>query len=186
MPSLIVTFAGLIGTGKSELSTSVAAALGWPRVSFGDYIRSVARQRKVDVTRASLQALGESIIQEQGWEIYCRSVLAQAHWTVGQSLVLDGLRHSEALSSLKSIVSPMEVVLVLLELDDAIREARLNARDGMAHNKLKELDAHSTEVQVVGVLKSLADLLLDSSRPVSELTAIIVEWIKRRGRSILT
>lgn len=179
--NLVLAFSGRIASGKSHLSTSVSAALGWPRVSFGDYVRAVARQRHLDTTRRSLQTLGEAIIVEKGWENYCRSVLAQIQWRPGQSLVVDGVRHAEALHWLKCIVSPLNVILVLLEVDEASRKSRLKTREGQLGTNLEQLDLHSTEVQVTGVLKNLADLVLDSTEPVSELTSKVVRWIRQRS-----
>ncbi len=182
MKALIIAFSGLIATGKSELSRSVAAALRWERVSFGDYIRSMARQRNMDPIRRNLQTLGEAIILEQGWDSYCHSVLKQIGWTPGQPVVLDGLRHSEALDSLKRIASPMEVVLVLLESPDDVRQSRLSARDACTHDELEQLDTHSTEVQVSGILRTLADLILDSNKPITELTSTVIDWLRERQK----
>ena len=40
---LVLAFAGRIASGKSTFSMGLAQVLGWPRVSFGDYVRQVAR-----------------------------------------------------------------------------------------------------------------------------------------------
>ena len=47
MKPVVLAFAGGIASGKSTLSSGVSRALGWPRVSFGDYVRRVARERMV-------------------------------------------------------------------------------------------------------------------------------------------
>ena len=49
---MIVTFSGGIGSGKSRVSKLVAELMGWPRVSCGDYVRSVALSRGLDLNEA--------------------------------------------------------------------------------------------------------------------------------------
>jgi hypothetical protein len=157
----------------------VAAALGWPRVAFGDYVRSVARDRQLSESRVVLQELGAILIEELGWDQFCRSVLAQADWKPGESLVLDGIRHAEALVRLRSVVAPSEVLLVLVQAEVLTRTARLAER-GAYDVSLEQTDAHSTEIEVGTMLPHLADLTVDGSHPVPRLVLTIVGWIRQR------
>jgi len=103
---LILAFSGGIGSGKSTLSSGVAEALEWPRVSFGRYVRAVALDRGLDAeSREVLQEVGESLITA-GWVPFCRAVLTQADWRPERSLVVDGIRHVEALQTLRALAAP--------------------------------------------------------------------------------
>lgn len=82
MSDCVVGFAGKMGSGKTTISSLTAQTLGWARVGFGDYVRSVARQRGLDASRGTLQALGESLLAD-GSEGFCRDVLAQTDWRLG-------------------------------------------------------------------------------------------------------
>ena len=180
MKGTVLAFSGRIASGKTALSEQVALSLGWPRVAFGDYVRSVAQSRQLPESRAELQALGATLIEEQGWEQFCRSVLGQANWKPGMSLVIDGIRHAEAVSALRLLVAPAEVLLVLIQADTAIRAARLAERGMPGDESLERMDTHSTEVQLGTVLPHMADLTVDGTRSLQEVVPMIVEWIRRR------
>jgi dephospho-CoA kinase len=126
--SLVLAFSGSIGSGKSTLSLSVAKALNWPYVSFGNHVRTVALLRGLGESREVLQEVGESLIQE-GWEQFCKSVLAQTTWEPGEPLVVDGIRHVEAVETLQLLIVPSELLLIHITLNEPTRKARLYKRD---------------------------------------------------------
>jgi dephospho-CoA kinase len=77
MKPIVVGFAGSIASGKSTLSIEVASSLEWQRVSFGDYVRTVAQSQGLGDSREMLQAVGASLIN-QGMEQFCKAVLYSA------------------------------------------------------------------------------------------------------------
>jgi len=173
---VVIGFAGRIGSGKSTLSMEVAKMLGWPRASFGDYLRSVAKGSGLDESREVLQELGASLI-EKGVEDFCRAVLAHYKWSAGEPLVIDGIRHAEVVEALRKVVAPLEVRIVYVDVGDDKRLERLRRMDESMPGKFKEIESHSTEQQVKELLPALADLRLAGDRPVSELVSVIVDWV---------
>lgn len=178
MRSLILTFSGPIGSGKSTLSKSVAQSLGWQYSSFGDYVREFASQRGVGHSREALQRQGASLIEEQGWDNFCKSVLVRADWEAGQHLVLDGIRHVEALDSLKEITKPSQLFLVLIELSGSELEARRSGRAGIEN--LRRIESHTTEEQVKNLLPKRADLVVDGRRRAEDVVNEVVQWAQAR------
>ncbi len=177
MRPVALAFAGGIGSGKTTLSTEVAERLSWPRVAFGDYVRGVAIQRGIAATRDRLQSLGATLIDEQGWEGFCRSVLGQAMWQPGASIVVDGARHAEVAVSLKHLVAPSIFLLVLVKTDPVVRARRIAERRAAYEYDLPIAATHSTEEQVGDLLPSLADLVIDGSQPSYQSVAAITEWL---------
>ena len=91
----VVAFAGAIGSGKTALSKRVAELLHWPFVSFGDYIREVARQNGQDQKdRSVLQKLGQSLVMTDV-DRFVSAVLDSVDWRKEGNLIVDGLRHVE-------------------------------------------------------------------------------------------
>jgi dephospho-CoA kinase len=176
---LVLAFAGRIASGKSTLSTSVAQVLGWPRVSFGDYVRQVARHRGLEESRTVLQELGAALIA-QGWEAFCRTVLGQVAWEPGQPLIIDGIRHAEALMVLRQLVTPSELRLVFITVNEPTRTARLRQRESPDGETLQRIEEHTTEAQVGTVLPDIADFLVDGTRPQEELQQDIVRWVQQQ------
>lgn len=176
MKPIVLGFAGSIASGKSTLSIEVASSLEWQRVSFGDYVRTLAQTQGLGDSREVLQAVGASLINH-GMEQFCRAVLAQVNWQPGQPLVIDGIRHAEIVPILRQIVAPIDFCLIFVAVSEPIREARLRLRGLSSRQQWQQLEAHSTEAQVETVLAEMADLTIDSTRKIEDLVLEIVDWI---------
>lgn len=182
MKPIVLGFAGSIASGKSTLSIAVASALGWQRVSFGDYVRTVAQNQGLGDSREVLQAVGASLIN-QGREQFCKAVLAQINWEPGQPLIVDGIRHAEIVPIMRQIVDPWDFRLIFVVVDESIREARLLERGLSDRQQWQQLEAHSTEAQVQAVLPEMADFAVDSTRKIEDLVLEIVTWVSSGGRA---
>lgn len=177
MKPTIIAFSGSIASGKSTLSQEVAKALQWKRVSFGDYVRSVAQSRGLAESREVLQAIGADLLQRD-MEGFCRAVLAQADWQLGQPIVIDGIRHIEVLDNLKRIVAPMQLFLVFITVDKATRTNRLLERGTVNLEKYKHLEQDSTEQQVKTHLAEISDLVVNSASSLEASARQVIEWIE--------
>lgn len=166
--STVLALAGKIASGKSTLAVNFAEAVGWPHVSFGDYVRGVARERGLEETREVLQEIGDKFIRED-LEGFCKSVLAQADWQPGMPLVVEGIRHAEVNSLLRRMVAPSKYFLVLVSVDDQTRKARLQ-QEGIDDRELVErVETHPTEEQIKTVLPHIADYKLKGTDPIPVL-----------------
>lgn len=178
MKNLVLAFSGKIASGKTTISREVAHILNWPWVSFGDFIRSVARERGLEESREVLQELGEKFVkEEQEW--LCQKVLSQEKWAPGGSLIIDGIRHIEILNKLKTLVYPSELFLITIHLDEEIRIERLQ-KHGISLRNIELTGKHSTEQQN-DLLIQTADLLLDGSKEIEDLLNIIITWIQNKS-----
>lgn len=168
-PPVVVCFSGGIGSGKSSLAAAVAARSALPIASFGAFVRSTAEARGIRAERENLQALGEALIAELGWENFCHSVLSSSGWTSG-SLLVDGIRHVAAFDEISRVVAPIETKLVFVEAAEDLRQARLDATRPEERTALSRAETHSTERDIVrGDLRSRANLVLDGTRALEEL-----------------
>jgi adenylate kinase family enzyme len=180
MKPIVIGFSGRQATGKTTLSAEVASRLAWPRVSFGDYVRAVARSRGMPDSAVDLQEVGARLIEELGWEGFCRTVIAQADWALGQPLVVDGIRHAEALTTLRQLVHPTGLLHVHIMVSDLERRARLVLREqARTHPVAERSEAHSTEIQVVTVLPGIADLVVDGVQPTEENVRQVLSRVHR-------
>jgi dephospho-CoA kinase len=153
----IVGIAGAIGSGKSELSRTLARELNAERVSFGDFVRREAEARGVESTRENLQRLGEQLIDELGAPGFVRRVLTEL--PPADLLVVDGVRHLAVDEALRMIAA--QYVLVFVAVDDDTRRQRLAERQG--HDvDLAALDQHSTEHEVP-LLRERAATVVDGT-----------------------
>jgi dephospho-CoA kinase len=162
----ILAFAGPICSGKSVLSKSVAQRLGWDWVSFGDFLRDEALHSGIDPSsRTNLQDLGQTFINK-GWASFCQNVLDYAKWDRETNLVVDGVRHVEAVHTLRKLTAPCRFTVIFVETPVAIRKARLEAREpGVSFGAV---DSHPVEREGQTELIQLADYMVDGSLTVEE------------------
>jgi len=159
--------AGRVGSGKSSLSTLLSEQSGWLVVRFGDFLRGVAERRGLPTDRRTLQELGTEYIG-RGWSEFCKEVLESAGWRRGMSVIVDGIRHSEAVRALNELLYPTRLFLVLLSADEVVIQARLRLRDGEGTD-LRRIEAHPSDDQVAERLQDLTDLVLDATLPLPSL-----------------
>jgi dephospho-CoA kinase len=176
---MAVTFAGKIGSGKTTITKSLAKTLGWPRVGFGEYVRSVARERGEPQTRKHLQELGTRLLADDPHQ-FCKAVLLSAEWRRGESLIIDGLRHVETIEIIREFVSPAILRIVLLSVPEQARIRRLKERGEGDALTIVEVEAHSSEQQVASGLSAFADLSIDGDKKNDAVVSEIAAWIRNQ------
>lgn len=173
----IVTFSGPIASGKSTIADALSSLTGWHIASFGNKARDEAAKRGLDHTdRSVLQQIGLELISK-GWDVFCEAVLEQANWEPGQGLIIDGIRHMEALQQLEILVRPAELLLVYVETPKGVRLARFQNRDREGLS-LDEAEKANTESQVEGILKASADILVDGTAVPAENARKIIRFVR--------
>lgn len=180
LPSAVLSFTAPIEAGKTTISTGVAIRLVVPRVGFGDYLRGLARDRGLEMTREVLQDLGDELISHDV-RAFCEDVLRQQPWQPGRPLIIDGVRHIEVLDALSEMLSPAKVYLIYINVDRTTQVKRLR-NDTLRHQKsLEELERHPTELQVRSKLPDRASLVLDGTKPPEELIQKVIEFLIAKG-----
>lgn len=178
MKTILICFAGRIASGKTTLSQAVAENLEWPRVGFGDCVRMEARRKGLDETRNVLQNIGESLVEDP--DEFCRLLLQRISWEPGCHMVIEGIRHTRILDSLRRITAPSKVLLIFIETKEQILKSRLAERYKQKKEEgLLGLESHSTEREVLTNLPDAADLIVDGSRSVEILVRQIMGWLPR-------
>lgn len=171
----VIGLSGQLGSGKSSLASILSLRTSWPKAAFGDYLRHVATQRGLGTDRASLQQLGEEQIA-LGWEAFCVAVLNHSGWKHGRGLVVDGIRHIDAVGTLNKLIYPQSLYHVHLAIDEELRHNRLASRDGL-QALFDKSEEHSTEAEVKATLPNAADMVVDAARPVEQLADDIMDTV---------
>ena len=170
----IILFAGPICSGKSALSKALAQKLGCRCVSFADYLRHAANDQRLSTSRSSLQDLGQQLI-DKGWLPFCQNVLDFAQWVPGLSLVVDGVRHVEAVHTLRSLTSPNPLTVIFVETPLQIRKERFTARE--PEGSFEIADSHPIERDAGARLRQLADHVVDGGAPLADTVDQLVRRI---------
>ncbi len=167
----IFALAGHSKSGKTTLGRKLAKELRLPYASFGDYVRKeAARNGLSNPTTEELQATGQ-LLAERDMRAFCKAVLEEGGFRVGQGLVVDGIRHLSALSTLKALIPQQPVKLVYLE--SAVSERA--KRSSLNLDLLLRLDSHSVEAEA-DAIRNAADFVLNTSGPIDECFSGLRSW----------
>lgn len=167
MPTgLVICFSGRIGSGKSSVTESLAAALGWRRAGFGDYLRQRIVQEGGDPTsRQALQDLGQRLVDTDP-DQFCRDVIAGVGFRPSEDLLLDGIRHLDIYRRVERLVAPSQARLIHLAADDEhVRDRVARREDGAAD--LARAESHRVESDLSMSLPSIADVTIDANLPLT-------------------
>ncbi|WP_316226309.1 AAA family ATPase [Bradyrhizobium sp. SZCCHNS3052] len=174
--SLLLCFSGQIGSGKSSVSTSVAAALGCGRMGFGDYLRSeIARLGGDPNDRKALQDLGQKRVKDDS-VAFCRDVLAASGFQPGDNFVIDGVRHVAILEILAKLSKPSKTRLLHLGAAERTRNVRVQSReDGQ---DFVRASTHHVEAELQDTLPLRADAVIDADQPFDRVVADCLEVVR--------
>lgn len=184
-PGIALAFSGAIGSGKSSVSGELQRILGWPRVSFGDFVRKQATAMGRDATdRTVLQNLGQALVVSD-LEGFVRDVLGQEPgWADADGIIIDGLRHSEVREELIRQVHPKVLKLVMITVDEDARLARARKEKAIESFELSRYDQDVTEAQIRRTLPDFADLQIENgSSPSAAAEAVVHRLHLRAGTS---
>jgi cytidylate kinase len=167
----IFAFSGPSKSGKTTLGRRLARDLGLPFASFGDYVRKEAGRKGLsNPSSEQLQATGQ-LLARTDMRDFCKAVLEEARFVVGQGLIVDGVRHLSALSTLKALIPQQPVKLVYLESSLAERIER----SSLSPDQLQRIDAHSVESEA-SAIKNAADFVLNTSPSEDDCFSLLRSW----------
>jgi dephospho-CoA kinase len=173
----LICLAGAPGSGKTTIAKAVAAQIGLRCGSFGDYVRSRARERGLSTERGSLQRLGQSLVN-QGPRDFCQATLDWLGWTPPHGLILEGLRHVSVYEALQALVHPNQVFLIFIDVEKSIQRERLKSRSG--EELSKALTTDPTELEISS-LRNRADLIVSGPETPEAAVENIASWIGARS-----
>jgi hypothetical protein len=153
----------------------LAQDLSLPFASFGDCVRKEAKQRGLsDLSREELQVIGLSLATTD-MSAFCRAVLEDGGFVPGQGLVVDGIRHFSAVSTLRGLIPNQPVKLVYLESSGQERVER----SSLSRAQLEMLDSHAVESETVAMRK-IADFVVDTSGSVDDTFSRLRTWVSQQ------
>lgn len=170
----VLAFCGASRVGKSTVARELARMLGSPYVSFGDYVRTVARKLKGRIaTREELQDIGQGLVDSDP-QRFCLEVLGNLAIPANGPLVVDGLRHRRIVSELHTLLPTFLIHIIFLEAD---HDTRMSRGEAIRRKDLMRIDSHDVEKDLHW-LKSHADLVIDSTIDLGDILSRMESWIK--------
>lgn len=173
--SWLICIGGGIASGKTTLAKALKEALpDSVRLAFGDVVRLRALAEGREPTRQNLQDAGLRLIAE-GWPAFVNDLLRHFK-NDPEVLIVEGIRHREAVDVLHERLPMRQLLLVYLEVGGDQRRKRL-AQIGEAERILN----HDVE-RAVSALRTTADLVLSTDQSTDELVRLVHQLVEERNR----
>ncbi|MBU3261857.1 AAA family ATPase [Roseovarius sp. PS-C2] len=175
---VILIFSGQIGSGKSSLAKAISDEFGFPRISFGGYVRHLVVQSGGDEgDRKALQDEGERQVRRDP-KAFLLATLDHHDVDNAASFVIEGLRHVSILNEMRKLFGA-DLFHIHLAADKHIAFERAVAR-GDDSNVVACALQHSVEADVAIALLETADVVLPASESQSELIAQVIPVVEQR------
>jgi len=123
----VIIVCGRICSGKSIVANTISKDFQYSKISFGDFIRAQAIDRKLDHTRASYQNLGQKLLSELGAQELTLSAIGFARPKSLDRLVFEGVRNLDVLNVIRNMAA--KVTVIYLDVEEALRYERFLSRD---------------------------------------------------------
>lgn len=171
--SKIIGISGQISSGKSTLAKALANTLNGQVISFGNFVRTEAAKRGIDVGRVALQQCGEELIRELGAKEFVGRVFDLLAIST-PFLILDGVRHIVVWQVIQDLV--VKNALIYLDIEEEERFRRLVQRDQIEPVMAKQVLTHPMEVNTKE-LRKYADLVIATNTFISlpQITQMLSE-----------
>ena len=179
--NVALVICGRIGSGKSTAVGYVASEFDCKVVSFGRYVASVAKGSS-SPRREVLQNLGNTLFRTGGAEGLLEGALQFAGVTENDSVVFDGVRHSEILAEIRRRSSnALAIYLEASSNERYMRHRHRQENSEMTFEDFEFLDKHPVE-EGISHLHAECDLIVDATLPLKtvreSLLSNIHSWLK--------
>lgn len=163
----VICLSGAIAAGKTTVAQGLAKHFSNVVVrSFGDVVRHRARSEGKPLDRATLQAVGLALV-EAGWQPFVDALLGDLPQQV-ELLIVEGVRHREAVEEIKRRCLGSVILIVYLRVDAHVQEARLQERRELPSARVHAVESSLAEVEAI------ADLVIDGGIPLDQILGRIL------------
>lgn len=164
----IICISGEIASGKTTLAQALAEHFQNAVVrSFGDVVRRCARNEGKPLDRETLQAVGLFLVAA-GWPSFVDALLKDLPPWI-EVLVVEGIRHREAVDEIARRKLSDKLLTVYLQVDQPVQSARQQDRGESFSSRSHTVESSLGEVQAI------AGLVIDGGLPVGEIVEAVIQ-----------
>ena len=158
---LAVVVCGRIGSGKSTAVDFVTTEFGFKALSFGSYVRHLAKRRGIPSTRDELQDLGDCLFRSKGSSGFLEDALEHFGINSHDSVVFDGVRHLEILAEIRQAATATIAVYLEVNQEERFRRHRTRQASGCSPEEFLTIDRHPVEAGI-GMIIDHCDLVVNA------------------------
>ncbi|MDA4845249.1 AAA family ATPase [Hoeflea poritis] len=151
---------GKIGSGKTTFIRRLCEEHDFAVASFGTFFRKLAEDRNLPSNREVFQNITDEYFSKHNHIDLVTEVINKSGWNKENKLLLDGMRYAETIPAVSNIIHPVPLFLVYINVSENERIKRIEKRDNLRPNILKQHETHESESAVYKQIISAADLII--------------------------
>jgi len=142
---MIIGITGTNGAGKDLVSQILLKKLGWPYFSLSDELRRIALENNLDVSRPTLQQLGNELRQQHGPSYLSQRIVDRA----ADDFIVTSLRNPQECEPFKQ---KSRFILIAVDAPIELRYERISGRDraGESNWSLADFKRNEDEFEMDG------------------------------------
>lgn len=177
-----IAICGPISSGKSSIIRSLSKEFDWDIISFGDYVRFIAKTKSLEITRSILQEVGEELIKSTDPEYFLKKVI-EFNDPKSNIHLYDGVRHLKIVDALQQIYPVTSIIF--LHISDFDRYNRYISRSAtgdplVSFDDFIELSSRPTEKEITDI-SLRANLCIDASLPIASVLEQVIHHLRLSG-----
>ena len=169
---LAVVICGKIGSGKSTTVAFITSEFGFKAISFGSFVRHMADVKGTPSTREGLQDLGDCLFRSRGSAGLLEDALEYFGVTGDDSVVFDGVRHSDILAGVRQAAETTVAVYLKVNQEERYRRHQARQPSTKSMEEFLAIDQHPVEVGIGGLIEH-CDLVVDATRPAVDIQNLL-------------
>jgi dephospho-CoA kinase len=169
---MIIGITGTNGAGKDLVSQILLKKLGWPYFSLSDELRRIALENNLDVSRPTLQKLGDELRQQHGPSYLSQRIVNRA----ADDFVVISLRNPYECEPFKQ---KSKFILIAVDAPVELRYERIAGRDraGESNWSLADFKRNEEEFEMnggeygrqLGKMIQMADIVVINDGTIADL-----------------
>lgn len=182
---MIMGVTGPICAGKDEVG-KLLEGMGFERLSLVEVLREEARSRGIEITRQSLQDLGDEMRRNEGVDVLARRVMKQI--VPGRNYVIESIRNPGEVVALRELD---DFLLLCVRASDHVRFERMVSRareqDPRTFEEFLAVEARdrgigqASHAQQNEACWNLADVTITNDHTLEDLNQRVREVLSRQG-----
>ena len=186
---MIIGITSLIGGGKEEATKRISEKLGIPSCSHSDFLRNELKKQGKEITRKSLQDLGNELRAKYGND-YITLQLIESNKDK-KSYIAESIRNPDEVNALKKFA---DFILIAVIADQRLRFERVMTRQreegAKTFEEFKKVDEREHNDLSLGGMRILecikmADFIIYNNGSLEELYAQLDELIEQIKKKCL-
>lgn len=177
----VIGAVGKNGSGKDTVLDIIADEYGVPRISMGDIVREIAREKGIEPTRANLNEISRSHFEKHGNDYFIKIVIDRLDEARAPFSVVTGIRTYLDAKTLRDRYDDRFLLINVIVVDDEerLRRARVrgSARDPETIEELREHDAREERIFGIQKAATLATATMTNDGSLDDLKRQVHAWV---------